>query len=287
MNAIEAPNSIKRFANHLVYIIGIPVFAMLFAILYGPTFNQEPAVVQLWTDDTPLCIPIVCAIIFGVLLISRIILCSVAKHTAVSQFQYLCWQIVEFIVASLFCAMFLSLHFERIFFDLLPIVLLYGALILVMPYFGLWQWVLAKDRDHRLQEAEKSVEELKQGHNKLETGSIKFCDERGSVKLVVAADRIIYLESAGNYVNVVYANNGSVVRFALRNSLKGVEDSCLSSGLLRCHRSFFINLRKVKLLRKDGDALYAEIDYPGVDRIPVSKSYAGEVMRYFSSQTKD
>ena len=104
------------------------------------------------------------------------------------------------------------------------------------------------------------------------------------MRLIVSVDRVISIESAGNYVTILYENNGKLMRYSLRNSLKNIESLCVQHSLIRCHRSYYINLLRVKLLRKEADSLYAEIDLPGVDDIPISKSYAADVMQRFGER---
>ena len=86
----------------------------------------------------------------------------------------------------------------------------------------------------------------------------------------------------GNYVTILYEDNGKLVRFALRNTLKAIEG--LSNSLIRTHRSYYVNLHHIKLLQKDTSGVFAEIDIPGVAPIPISKNYAADVAQQFSTQ---
>ena len=112
---------------------------------------------------------------------------------------------------------------------------------------------------------------------------IRFADEKGVVKLVVGAERIISLESAGNYVTILYNDDGKLVRYSLRNTLKGIEDNCAANGIVRCHRSFLVNLKKIRIIRHTPQGVFAEMDFPGVENIPVSKTYASELLRLFGN----
>lgn len=260
-------------------VLAIPLFALLFFVIYAPTFGHlNTSLGDGWNEHSSFCIPIVASILLVVLVLSRVILYFYSRYDHVSTVQYLFWQTVEFVVCSLFVDLFLSLYLHVGYFDLLPTLLLYGFLILIFPYSMLWLYYSSHDKDLRLAQAEQR---LLSGDR--DDGAIKFVDEKGSTKLVVGAGRVIYIESAANYVGIVYDNNGKLARFALRNTLKGIEELCTANNLVRCHRSYFVNLRKVKLLRKDGDAVYAEIDFEGVDDIPVSKTYVSEVVRLFNS----
>ena len=56
--------------------------------------------------------------------------------------------------------------------------------------------------------------------------------------------------------------------------MRALEEALERHGLVRCHRSFFLNPAHVELVRKDaiGFAL-AQLDREEVKQIPVSKRY--------------
>ena len=77
-----------------------------------------------------------------------------------------------------------------------------------------------------------------------------------------------------NYVNIYYVDNDKVRNYILRSSMKALDEICQDNGLLRCHRSYYINPKHVKVLRKDKDGIvYAELDAKDVMNIPVTKRY--------------
>ena len=56
--------------------------------------------------------------------------------------------------------------------------------------------------------------------------------------------------------------------------MKAIDEICQENGLVRCHRSYYINPSFVKVLRKDKEGvIFAEMDSRGMVRIPVSKTY--------------
>ncbi|HOS16221.1 MAG TPA: LytTR family DNA-binding domain-containing protein, partial [Bacteroidales bacterium] len=73
-----------------------------------------------------------------------------------------------------------------------------------------------------------------------------------------------------------------VSHFILRNSLKNIETLLTNSNLVRCHRSYMINLSKVNVLRREKDGLYIELDSKSIPDIPVSKTYSNQVVQLFS-----
>jgi DNA-binding LytR/AlgR family response regulator len=142
--------------------------------------------------------------------------------------------------------------------------------------------MILKDLSIQLSEVEHQLVEIRKGVERNDAGMIRFNDEKGNTKLVVSVDRVVSLESAGNYVNILYDDGGKLIRYSLRNTLKGVEKMCSSNGLVRCHRSYLVNLSKIKIIRRTSEGVYAEMDVPNANNIPVSKTYAPELLRLFS-----
>ncbi|MGC3979494.1 MAG: LytTR family transcriptional regulator DNA-binding domain-containing protein [Paludibacteraceae bacterium] len=54
------------------------------------------------------------------------------------------------------------------------------------------------------------------------------------------------------------------------------------TSLVRCHRSYIINLDKVKVLRKTKAGIFLELDVENTPDIPVSKTYYEKFMNKFS-----
>ena len=56
--------------------------------------------------------------------------------------------------------------------------------------------------------------------------------------------------------------------------MKSFESDAAKHGFVRCHRSYYVNPRHVKLLSRGKDGIiYTEFIREGVSRIPVSKQY--------------
>ena len=103
---------------------------------------------------------------------------------------------------------------------------------------------------------------------------IRFYDHSHNLKIVLVPQAILYIAAEENYVSIYYYENDKVREYVLRSSMKSIEELCLENGLVRCHRSFYINPAHVKVLRKDRDGImYAELDADDIRHIPVSKKY--------------
>ena len=126
------------------------------------------------------------------------------------------------------------------------------------------------------------IEELKSNINRYSNGiigadksPIHFLDENKVMKLVVTAESLLYIVASDNYVDIHYLSNGKITKYSLRNSMRSIEELCMQNNLLRCHRSYIVNLKKIKIIQKDREeGLFAELDISGAPHIPVSKKYA-------------
>jgi DNA-binding LytR/AlgR family response regulator len=110
----------------------------------------------------------------------------------------------------------------------------------------------------------------------------KFYDEKGDLKLVVQPEMLFYLESADNYVIIHYMNSGKMEKIIIRNTLKNIEWRLQDTNVVRCHRSYLVNLNNVQLIRrKEGDMLL-DFGNEKIEPIPISKTYSDKVLKHFS-----
>lgn len=278
---MKIPEQLYNVKPNLVFCIFAPVFALLFVVIYSPTFGLTSDNYAFAAQHKGLCIPILCAIELGVLLISRGILSFALVRHRLSEMEFLLWQAVEFVVACLFFDLFLALYLHLDYFGILPRILLVSFGINIFPYAFYWVFMERVDRDARIAEAYKLMNNMRRPADGSE-GMMRFADDKGNVKLMVGADKVITIESAGNYLTITYDDDGKLMRYSLRNTMKGIEQLCSAGGMVRCHRSFYINVNKVKVIRRTPDGMVAEIDRAGVSNVPVSKTYASELISLFS-----
>jgi len=89
----------------------------------------------------------------------------------------------------------------------------------------------------------------------------------------------LFAKSEGNYCNVHYLNNSILNKQLIRLSLKKLEHQIGGEKIIRCHRSFLINLNKI--VSAKGNAQGYKLGVEEADTIiPVSRKYV-EIMRSF------
>ena len=97
----------------------------------------------------------------------------------------------------------------------------------------------------------------------------------GSTKesVTLHPDNILYLESIGNYIKVVYLAGDNVKSKQLRNTLGQMEQELKSySGIVRCHRAYMANFAFVTSVEGNSQGLQLHLRHIN-ETLPVSRSY--------------
>ena len=163
------------------------------------------------------------------------------------------------------------LYDYRPFAVLLYIAIQNTALILLIPYIItilFFEW----------QDKKMSFEKLlKQISNK--SNFISFKDEKGIIRMTIKTTDLLYLESYDNYVIIHYKSELKSKTYLIRNTLKGFEKDLIDFPLLRCHRSYMVNINHVKMLKREKGNVKLLIDNTEQNIIPVSKTYIEMVLK--------
>nr|WP_233164240.1 LytTR family DNA-binding domain-containing protein [Snuella sedimenti] len=106
-------------------------------------------------------------------------------------------------------------------------------------------------------------------------------DGNNVVKLSVPINNLLYFESADNYVVVQYLDEGKTKKKLIRNTLKNLENSLDNSVIKRCHRSFVVNLKSIKLIEKVSGKFFIHIKNSET-LIPISTNYIPQFKDYIS-----
>ncbi|MGM9762855.1 MAG: LytR/AlgR family response regulator transcription factor [Candidatus Cryptobacteroides sp.] len=116
---------------------------------------------------------------------------------------------------------------------------------------------------------------------------ISLYDNSGALKFSVSPQNLFYIESDDNYIKAWYTDGkGELKQYMVRCRLKTIEETFRGSSLMRCHRKYIVNLKKVKVLRKESDGYYLELDNEAIPIIPITKTYSDSVLKYFSQEQK-
>jgi hypothetical protein len=103
--------------------------------------------------------------------------------------------------------------------------------------------------------------------------------------LSVAVDDLLYLESQDNYLAVVFMDSGQRRSSLIRSSLKRIE-AMAGTQLTRCHRSFMVNLRRVRACHGNQHGLKLTLE-GNDDPIPVSRGYTQVILDELGAAARD
>ena len=258
---MAAINKIFRgVVPQVLHVIVLPVFFFAFMLIYRP-FGIIDFLGREWFAVHLTMLS--CIILLGELAIRSVYYFLALK---LNYLLYVLWCFAEIIFISFFVALYiwLVLHSEMPYFEVVGTSFKLLSFVLVIPYtiialslrlFAYHNATLAPEDNNTIQR-------------------IRFYDNKHNLKIVLASDSILYISAEQNYVTIVYVDNGIEREYTLRTSMKAIDELCQENGLVRCHRSYYINPSFVKVLRKDKEGvIFAEMDSKGMIRIPVSKTY--------------
>ncbi len=260
----ELARSFFKFPSQIIHFLGIPVFFVAFVLLYRP----EAAVSFLETGQADIMefnLIMVGCILLLVLVGTRLAFYFLRKVIPASNAFYLGWCAVEVIIFCLFAGLYMHLMQGRAdtYFTAVAKCISRFGFIIIWPYILIGMERTLKSRNEEL------LSPLGP-----EDGRLHFKDDSQKLKLVVAANSLLYIEARENYVEIVYTDADVVKRYTLRSSMKRLEPMLHAQGLQRCHRAFYVNPKHVKILSKDSRGyVFANLDVPSCPAIPVSKTY--------------
>jgi DNA-binding LytR/AlgR family response regulator len=270
------PEYLNRKGNIVRLILFTAAFALVFINVYAP-FGAGS---YLQLSGIRLFLYSSFVILTGMLVvvISRMIMYAYSKKKILNYWRYVAWVFAEILVM----AFVYSIYVKFILADSRDFMLIFNAslkntsLVILLPYSILWLFFSWQDKSYRLD----ALQEVPA--NTEATGMIPFRDEKGTLRLSVHSEDLLYLEAADNYVSVYYIYRDKLQKFMVRNSLKTYEEQFLNSHIIRCHRSYMVNLDRVDIIRKEKEGLHLVLDSDPPVSLLVTRTYVGVVMEAFS-----
>lgn len=207
----------------------------------------------------------------------------VCRKHIINLLQFLLWIAVEVLAMALFYSLFekFALNDKRAFTDLVKMSARNTALVLLLPYSLAWLYLAWLDKKEQI----KVLAEGSQTQDRT-PDMITFFDDRSVLRFSVKKENLLYLEASENYITICYLKKGKLSKYLIRATMKKTEENLAGTSIIRCHRSYMVNFEKVKVIRKDKDGLKLELDNPEVIDIPLSKTYADNVLRTFAKFSK-
>lgn len=260
----ELPTIFRKKTSQLIHIVALPIFFFAFMLIYRPFDVYSDF--SLGRFSFGVNVTLISCVIFGSVSILRALFCLIRNR--IDWITYFFWCILEMTVTVFFVALYVWLmdRCTDAYFIVVARACAWIYTVLIYPYVI-------------ISLAFFLVSQYRSSHTQTESSEskIKFYDERKSLKLVVLSSSVLYIAAEENYVNINYLEGDNIKSYLLRTTMKSIESLCNEHGLLRCHRSYYINREHIKALRKDKEGvIIAELDH-ATTPIPVTKRYYDDV----------
>lgn len=279
----------KYLAVSVLFVIAFSVF---FMVIYTPFSVSSWFSIK---DMGSFGISVVFTVAaIAILAVSKTAIYLLRNRIRFTAARYMAWLMCENIV--------ISLGYTILTFQLLPgitsssipaiavRVLFFVTMITAIPYSLVTLYVAYRTKSEELEaaldERDRLRGELRAGRAASETATaaapqlpqmINLYDNNGTLRLTITVDSLYYLESQDNYVKVHYKHNDKFSVYMLRSRTSSIEESLAGTGMIRCHRSYIINVRKIAFIGEEHKSYYVALNDEQIKRIPVSKRYYDNV----------
>lgn len=295
---------IPKFLISTRYISVVIAFIVLFSGLF--LFIYQPFSLAVWfstADSLSFSLSLLFYILsIIILVVSRITMYHLQDRVDLTTMTYIWWIMFENLAISLLYTL-ITIKFFPVEGISTPTIatraLMCVTLILVIPNALVLFYAAYKAKCEELQATQYRLQRLSEEYRLLESNTqhelraaamvqsktqpqqpqettprmINLYDNNGMLRLTLNIDSLYYLESEDNYIKVYYKHNDKIVSYMLRCRTRSVEESLAGTCMVRCHRSFIVNINKISVMEDDRRMHYLSLDDDSIRRIPVSKSY--------------
>lgn len=228
-----------------------------------------------------------------VVIASKRLMYTMRNSIEFTMLRYICWNAGEIIIITLLYTIF-TVEGEqmgiidnggqsdiRIFLS----SIVYITISLAAPYIMAGQYFAINDKNNtiRLLNMSNVVGDISV-KTPQEEQRITLFDNNGVLKFSIKSSNLLFIESDDNYIQAWYRDNsGELKQYMLRCKLKTIEESFTGSDLVRCHRKYVVNIRKINMLSAEKEGYSIDLGIPSVGPIPVSKTYEETVLSRFNN----
>ena len=288
------------------YISAIIAFIVAFSALFMEIYKPFSLAVWFSTNDTlhfSLTILFYVAAIV-VLIASRSTMYALQDRFMMSINRYVVWLMGENIAISLlYTIITLSLFPEEgITFETLGTRALFCVtMILAIPNGLILFYAAYRAKCEEVEASEYQLQKLREECRRLELMTqhekerreeaitqaaaldrsprmINLYDNNNTLRLTISLDSLYYLESEDNYIKVHYKHNDKIATYMLRCRTKSVEEALRDTVMKRCHRSYIVNISKIRFIHDEHRLHFITLDDDSIRRLPLSKSYYESIL---------
>ncbi|MGN0033878.1 MAG: LytR/AlgR family response regulator transcription factor [Candidatus Limimorpha sp.] len=271
--------------NNLIVQLTISIlFAIVFLVIYSPYSNTTWFATRFSDNFIYTSFFVILSMIF--LIISRVIMYYSSKiFIKFTYLIYTLWNIAEIVLIGSFHSL---VSIKMVHISGYSSAYIWSKSVLItfialgFPYVVTSLWFALTDARNLLMvtNSEKVASDGEVIPEDIDM--INITDNNGVLRLTVKLDNLYYIKSDGNYVKIFYIKKGVMSTFMLRSKIQTIEETFANTPLMRCHRTYIVNINKIKVLRNEPDGYYIDFDHAELDSIPISKTYSDKIVKRFA-----
>ena len=277
MTKLNKNAEIPKFILNKQYLTGsvlfILTFSILFMAIYAPFSNT--AWFSIHSMNRLGMTMAFYIVALSILFISKLAMHSMQDRIRFTYIKYALWIMCEVVAISLFYTYFTWLFVGSLSEPVFIIASKAFAcilLILLLPYTILTLYAAYKSKTEELQMLQYEMGLPSESAN-IYPSLVHLHDYNGTLKLTINSDSLYYMESQDNYIKIFYENNGKLCSYMLRSRTKTIEENLADTSMVRCQRSYLVNVSKINHIKKKGKVRYIVLSHDDISPIPVSKNY--------------
>lgn len=278
------PKFIYSKANQISMVLFVPLFAFVFINLYRPLdFDRiDDSFLRAFDLSRQARVQLITLImVLGGMIIaaaSRTIMGIYTRRYMMTYLGYIIWILGELLVmATAFTLGTLLTDTTKTIDELFKNSFVKTFLIVFIPYALCYIYFIWQENVRELRTLRSQIE---RDETVLQKAYIQILDEKGEMRLSVRRENLVLIESADNYVCVYYINGDKAKKVLVRNTLSRVAEDLGGTRIVRCHRSYMVNLDHAKILHRDKEGVFIELGIEGMPDVPISKTYANNVREW-------
>lgn len=145
------------------------------------------------------------------------------------------------------------------------------GLVVVVPY-TLFLWYAQINQ--KISSFKEEIQFNTKGTNGEGIGELLILNgENNKVVLAIKYNQLLYIKSAGNYLELFYFTGEKINKELIRMSFKELEDIIKDTKVIRIHRSYMVNTIHISTAKKTKKGYTLGIQYIPEEKIPVSFGY--------------
>lgn len=278
------PPFIYSRANQIFMILFVPFFALIFINLYRPLdFDRiDDSFLRSFALSREARVQLIALMmVLGGMVIaalSRSIMAIYTKRYVMTYIGYIIWIFGELTaMATTLTLATLLTDTTKTITELFRNSFVKTFLIVFIPYALCYIYFIWQENLRELRCLRKQIE---RDETVLQKAYLQIFDEKGEMRLSVRRENLVLIESADNYVCIYYLNGDKTKKTMVRNTLSRVAESLKGTRVVRCHRSYMINLDHAKVLHRDKEGVFIELGLEGMPDVPISRTYADNVKEW-------